>query len=335
MADVSVASSPTPSPQTLEHPSLYFADGDIALSARESDMLTYIFRVHRLFLSHYAVGLRGMIAAATGGDAIEEYDCVPLVRMPEEDCAEDVARLIEVIYDISSLPRRLAAGRRADSPLLLSGLLDISDKYKIPGIVSVIKEHVRKEWPTTLAGWEIRQIELQSTATHDILPEPVSAIQFATAYDIPSILPAAFYHLAVLPTKRDWHDVPERPSLPAQSYPVANSHAARWFSLDDCNAVRFTKGRDAMLEYYFAHFADNMVPVTDAYGRRDTGCICKFESLQTEMQCAGVCQNLDCLQELKRLIERCDHAHGFCGRCVTRVRQNFAKLRADIWNRLP
>lgn len=90
-----------------------------------------------------------------------------------------------------------------------------------------------------------------------------------------------------------------------------------------------------MLEYYFAHFADNMVPVKNSYGHYITGCVCDFVPLQTEIRLAAVCQNLDCLHELKQLIERCDHAHKLCGQCVARVRQNFTRLRADIWSKLP
>ena len=227
----------------------------------------------------------------------------------------------------------LAADERADAPLLLSSLLDISGRYKIPGVVAVIKDHIRKEWPTTLSGWAIRQLELKSTGAHGTLPEPVSAIQFATTYDIPSILPAAFYHLAILPTKHDWRE--SREAAAAASYHV-NVNAARWSSLDGPSAVRFAKGRDAMVEYYFAHVEDNMEPPVDQFNRRrETGCTCDFSALQTEIKLSGVCQNLDPLQELQTLVDRCDHLYRFCEACLVRVRGNFARLRVDIWNELP
>ena len=89
------------STQTLRHPSLYFEQGDIALSARDSDTLTYVFRVYRLFLTHHSSVFKTMIGAIESGPTGEEYDGVPLIALGEEDNAEDVASLLEVIYDKS------------------------------------------------------------------------------------------------------------------------------------------------------------------------------------------------------------------------------------------
>lgn len=87
--------------RTLRHPSLYFEQGDIALSAKDSDTLTYIFRVYRLFLTHHSEVFKAIIESLGSEGSVEEYDGVPLVTLSEEDQAAEVANLLEVIHDPS------------------------------------------------------------------------------------------------------------------------------------------------------------------------------------------------------------------------------------------
>ena len=87
--------------QMNRHPSLYYTDGDIILSAQaeaESPPILVLFRVDKLFLSRHSDVFRDMFAVAPSENVEEHYDGVPLVQMPQ-DKAEDLALLIEVIYD--------------------------------------------------------------------------------------------------------------------------------------------------------------------------------------------------------------------------------------------
>lgn len=179
----------------------------------------------------------------------------------------------------------------------------------------------------------MRQLELSTSPAHDILPEAVSAIQFATAYDIPEILPAAFYQLAVTQTKRDWRESGALASAPAP--PVTNVSAARWFTLDETNAVRFAKGRDAMVEYYFAHVERDIDRPPNRFPHEPYGCRCVYTALKTEIKMQCVTRNLDCLRELQNLVDRCDHDYGLCGTCMPRIRSHFRRLRVELWDRLP
>ncbi|KIP05294.1 hypothetical protein PHLGIDRAFT_161150 [Phlebiopsis gigantea 11061_1 CR5-6] len=317
--------------QILRHTSLYYAHGDIALSAQYSDTVKYIFRVHRLFLTHHSEVFQDKIEALARDDGlpVEEYDGVPLLVLDNEDSSDGVASLLEVFYDVSSLPRRLAAEQRADLPLQLCGLLDISTRYHVQGVVSTIKDHIRKEWPVTLRGWEVRQLEFDSTPIlHDVLPEAVSAIQFATEYNIPSILPAAFYLLSITPTNSDWRD----------QIPKSNVSSARWFSLDDSNAVRFAKGRDAMIAFYLDEAA-KLDPGQDQYGfnmlSTHPRCKCDYSPLLLELRLLAVNRHLDCLRALSILSDRCKHDHKLCTSCMTRMRTHFQHMRTEIWKKLP
>lgn len=163
---------------------------------------------------------------------------------------------------------------------------------------------------------------------YDLLPEPVSAIQFATTYELPSILPAAFYLLAITPTKRDWND-----------HQPPNINAARWFSLSDSNAVRFAKGRDAMLEFYLSEAERDLAPQRDTYGWT-TGpdryhCTCDFDPLKLELKLLAVSHHLDCLKGLQNLMDRCEHRHKFCLNCMIRMHNHFRRVRTEVWKKLP
>lgn len=83
--------------------SLYFASGDICLSAPyaqalESSSSAYglIFRVHRFTLSLHSPVFRDMFDLPEQPGANELYDDVALVQMP--DSAEDVEALLYAFY---------------------------------------------------------------------------------------------------------------------------------------------------------------------------------------------------------------------------------------------
>lgn len=80
-------------------PSLYFSDGDIILSAFSGPKTRAVFRVHRIFLSHYSEVFRDMFAVASDDNVQEKYDSIPVVNMPEEDTADAVGRLLDVMYN--------------------------------------------------------------------------------------------------------------------------------------------------------------------------------------------------------------------------------------------
>ena len=88
--------------QSKRHPTWYYSDGDIVLRAqseKESPPSTFVlFRVDKLFLSRHSEVFRDMFTVASSNNVEESYDGAPLVQMAG-DKAEDLAMLIEVIYD--------------------------------------------------------------------------------------------------------------------------------------------------------------------------------------------------------------------------------------------
>lgn len=77
------------------HESLYFADGDLVVSAEEVDTANArrLFRVHTEILSRHSPVFGDMMAFPPG---TETYDGVPLVSL--SDKAEDVAALFDTFY---------------------------------------------------------------------------------------------------------------------------------------------------------------------------------------------------------------------------------------------
>lgn len=82
--------------------SLYFPDGDIAVSAdfiSTSSKSAYVFRVHRLYLSNASPVFKDMfVVVSSEQPAIESYDDVPLIHMAGDD-AYDVHSLLSIIYN--------------------------------------------------------------------------------------------------------------------------------------------------------------------------------------------------------------------------------------------
>lgn len=81
------------------HPQWYLQDGDIILSVHESTTSRVLFRVHRVFLSHYSQVFRDMFLVASGQGTRETFDGVPLINMPDDDTAESIAALLHVLYN--------------------------------------------------------------------------------------------------------------------------------------------------------------------------------------------------------------------------------------------
>ncbi|KAI0697580.1 hypothetical protein BC835DRAFT_1413616 [Cytidiella melzeri] len=186
------------------HPSLYFTDGDIVISATSrAKSYTELYRVDRIFLARHSPVFKDMFSLGKGRDD-EQYDGAPRVHLPED--AEDVAALLGALYHTSNLPLTRYS---PDTPQKVQGIMRLAVKYDVESIRTTIMKHIEGEWPHTLADWEKLQNERAKlylsaspppTRLYDHFPEPASAIAFAMEFHCPSILPAAFYELAAAPT---------------------------------------------------------------------------------------------------------------------------------------
>ncbi|KZT25476.1 hypothetical protein NEOLEDRAFT_1065077 [Neolentinus lepideus HHB14362 ss-1] len=187
------------------HDSLYMHDGNIVLSTPNASGTVILFRVHQSILARISTVFADMLRLPTNG-ANEVYDGVPLVQMP--DAAEDLESLLKVVYHENNLNFEKMS---AETVKMVEPVLTMCNKYDIKDFRKQIISRMEGDWPTTLNAWDDLELEISQRwqtsqirlrmayCVDDILPEPVSAINLAHECNVPTILPAAFYHLSRLP----------------------------------------------------------------------------------------------------------------------------------------
>ncbi|RPD82194.1 hypothetical protein L226DRAFT_475609 [Lentinus tigrinus ALCF2SS1-7] len=241
--------------QFERHPSLYYDDGNVVLSGFTQHGKHQYFRVHKSILARHSPVLADMFAIppllADGSQTCfaESYDGVVHVQMP--DSAEELTSFLSMFYDPLG-----TAYKRFDpnTPVLVEGALKLAMKYECDALRHRIVSSLEADWPQTLAQWDARRAEavilrsehsLQLTGKvnglylDDRLPEPASAIRIASDYGIPSILPAAFYTLALLSTDADWDDCRANPGKHLRF----GARTARWRLLDKRDLMRLVHGQ--------------------------------------------------------------------------------------------
>ncbi|EIW56221.1 uncharacterized protein TRAVEDRAFT_50703 [Trametes versicolor FP-101664 SS1] len=196
--------TPTEKAVLEPHPELYFDNGDI------------IYCVHTSLLSFHSVVFSNLFADGSG-KVDSPHDGRPVVLMPDE--AGDLSQLLSYVYKPSEY---LLRPSHPDTPIELRGAVKLAEKYLFDGARADMIKRVTMDWPVTLDEWDIRASEFQGlrhvvcskyfhrrrTTTKcadtlaDRVPEPISTILFAQEHGCTDILPAAFYRLASIDTKR-------------------------------------------------------------------------------------------------------------------------------------
>jgi len=102
-----------------------------------------------------------------------------------------------------------------DAPLIVEPILRMAAKYQFDSVRTRIVEHIKADWPSDLREWEqfealVQELEKPLDTGYPVLdlliPEPASAICLARRYDIPEILPAAFYALSTMRIAHDYDE---------------------------------------------------------------------------------------------------------------------------------
>ncbi|KLO16480.1 hypothetical protein SCHPADRAFT_209032 [Schizopora paradoxa] len=172
----------TPGPGAKSTPShfFWFEDGDVILSVQE----TY-FRVHGSKLSDCSTMfkvLRENGWRLPGVDiGPDKLDGRPVVRL-ESDAPKDWIVVLEAIYEAPTFYLRPVV---FDS---LGSLLRISTKYDMCVIRGWVVAQLRTTWPDPAHLHQMGPMAI---------PRAAEAIAWGRAYNVPCILPAAFYALSV------------------------------------------------------------------------------------------------------------------------------------------
>ncbi|KAJ6498989.1 hypothetical protein C8R45DRAFT_1071625 [Mycena sanguinolenta] len=233
-------------------PNFYFEDGNIVLSARDTDDCIVYFRVHRSILTKHSPVFKDMFTMPLPQNE-DQYDGAPLVEMAG-DSANALQSLIALLYDPEFLSDTLKSwdfAARMYDPVVLA------KKYQIDWIPEMAAVHLKKLWPQTLTGWDrVADIERRDASIIAYCPEdyegdeqtcigqlrePVTAIRLARECNTSAILPAAFLHLLRQPyedsnegddARVSW-DAPARKLLTTEDLvqlALARERMGKWFS---------------------------------------------------------------------------------------------------------
>lgn len=214
-----------------------------------------------------------------------------------------------------------------------------------------IVDGITAQWPQTLQEWielqgkvaarneywEVQRHRPQAVAQvrprphlQYTIPEPVSAINLATEFDIPAILPAAFYRLAITDLQFDF----------GSAYPRATDYAAAWSYLDQRNWLRLSKGKDVLVLYH-GNLADAYDEPTYHLERCLRGGECR-EVAQTLRRKHDEAFNMDFARQpdILGLIFRILNSGqtdewDLCAPCAFAIKNNMNDLMEGIWNDLP
>lgn len=314
------------------HASLYFLDDNIALMAQNyfGEKTSTVFRVHQSILSLYSSVFADMLTMPPVQEA-ETYDDVPLVDLP--DNAGEIESLLKTIYLPRSAPLYPRLTRCA--PDIIYHLLNLSNKYEMNELRHNVVLQLEADWPTSLARWDQLEGEIaaltdpdgdsmQALDAEDPLPDPASAIELAYQCRVPTILPAAFYHLSRL-SIRCMHNLSYR-CKPWR-------RTANWGLLTAGDLRRLLIGKEGLLQV-----ADSML-VTGA------------SDLDSEIhRVVDKCRGSEQMEVMNTIRKECQRAPDIlatlrgrttmeelltCQICHRRIRDRLKQVRHAIWTKLP
>ncbi|TFY54802.1 hypothetical protein EVG20_g9562 [Dentipellis fragilis] len=326
------------------HKELYFSDGNVALIApshkkhKDLSETLIVFRLHQLMLAIHSPVFKDMFTFPATPD-VELYEGVPLVRMT--DNASDLEAFLGVIY---RQPVLSIAPLSPNTPLHVKPILVLADKYGVQYVRGPIIDQLERDWPQSLFDWDCLEAEIESRRDvfnqhqascelDDDYPEPGSAIELARQCDIPSILPAAFYHLSRIPINYDWDNIHASWDDPPDDYWVGRS--ARWDRLSKEDLLCLLQGR-AKLDKYLDELCSMLYPEPHT---QDSTCnpdiwYAFWESVWQECR-----RGKDILAVLSPFSEMSGNFskrwEKLCWSCRDKITTKASKCRKEIWDRIP
>jgi hypothetical protein len=224
--------------------------------------------------------------------------------------------------------------------------MKLAIKFECDAVRARIVENIEADWPQTLSQWDARRQEaVIARSEHckltsgkigglfldDRLPEPASAIRLASDFNIPSILPAAFYQLSLLSTDADWDECREQPATAGKQLRFG-MRTARWKLLDKRDLIRLVHGQKALAVY-----TRTIGP--DLFGRcprNSQGCSAARSECWKYIQGNAPTPLDDPLEILRDCMSLPDTFPSRpCPSCVPDIIAMAAKKRNALWNSLP
>ncbi|KAI0356842.1 hypothetical protein OH77DRAFT_1423076 [Trametes cingulata] len=139
--------SPEDEKPFVNHPTLYFDDGNVILQAGAT-----LFCVHRSLLSKHSAVFRDLFAQEHA-----EFRGLPHISM--EETPEEVEALLNVVYDGLRFEMRELT---VETFPTLANLLRMATKYKVQRPCTDIISRIRAEWPSTLVQHDTKAAEARA-----------------------------------------------------------------------------------------------------------------------------------------------------------------------------
>lgn len=215
-------------------------------------------------------------------------------------------------------------------------LLRMAIKYEFSGVQSQIVSYFKDTWLNNLNNWDIYAAKIRALSGESYsnipdfnLPEPASAIVIARLFNIPAILPAAFYDLSTISPLNDW-EVKYDDDEDEDGEKEIGERSARWRWLKQADLFRLLRGKESLANAT-REFSESKVLLSpgrcDGPGLR---CSDARRALQTKIYDHDGPQ--DILRHLKSLKDRLRDTA--CLPCRGRIESKIEEKREDIWDSL-
>jgi hypothetical protein len=238
------------------------------------------------------------------------------------------------------------------TPHSVKQILYLASKYDVDHIRHRIIGHVEQDWPRSLWQWDQIETEIHSlreiwhtnrepaldyewSYIDDHLPEPASAIRLARECDIPSILPAAFYHLSRLSIYDDWKEARKCIDVHSLRYVGLDigRRTADWSLLAADDFICLLKGQarlsvaaGEMLQFGLDSHEPNEHP---------SDCCSSLKRSELVKEIREACRlTRDLFLTTRGYMERRDFDN-ICQCCHSCIRDDLSNFRRHLWNRLP
>ncbi|KAJ7355633.1 hypothetical protein DFH08DRAFT_933480 [Mycena albidolilacea] len=233
----------------MSYPRIWFDDGDIVLSASTGYGQSASFLVHQHVLSAHSPTFSAI------------FNNFSAVRRHNTDGTHD-ARLLQVddrAEDLAKPAFRTGHAHRNRRPRRAPSALQ-----KIPNIQSGSKDHYPAQIGVAHVPLDIRRTrnthtkhkhrprqrprrQIAGQYLDDLFPEPASIIRLAREFNIPELLPAAFYALSLISPSADYAALHARLRPDRATAQLARGgRSARWALLAPADLLSLAKGQDQL-----------------------------------------------------------------------------------------
>ncbi|KAH8105395.1 hypothetical protein BXZ70DRAFT_920734 [Cristinia sonorae] len=344
------------------HRTLWYDDGNIAITAPMADGRNRLFLLHQCTLVDHSEPLRRMIQKTEAFvQFAPEYTKIPSIELADD--AADVENFIFAIY-------------RIDKPCVnldfdtVNGALRLAIKYEVSHLAIKLRTFYASQWPRTLEQWDVEDGfntagsqdtgNLPDFTADDILfQDPAAAIRLARDCRIPEILPIAFYHLSRVSRETDWFSrsgahssISSLTNSPTSScsslhssLPAFPSFSTKWNLLTQEDHETLLRGKEGIQAFLMN------VWVPAVLERCDQNCTDPLRSCQSHMHSVTSLYDtgsdlvaekscyLDPLRTLRRrfctAVEQVQVRYNLCESCARSVCEVAVEARAQLWHLLP